>query len=129
MALSKQASLVAAAVVASSFVMQIPVAHAESTGDLPERCHYVYASATHRMAAVLVGLVNKADAYTELRYAQEAVQLAINLECPKEPMLKSIDCAVDLVKRQQGTMLDVPQSIECVETSTGQPFPTFSDVD
>lgn len=101
--------------------------HAQATTELPERCSYIYASATHRMAAVMVGLVNRADAYTELRYAQDAVQLSINLDCPKAPMLKSIDCAIDLVKRQQGTMLDVTQSIQCVEESTGQPFPRFSD--
>ena len=103
------------------------VAEEAGGGVIPDRCHYIYASATHRMATAVVGLVNQMNAYAELRHAHEAVQLSINLGCRTAPMIDAVDCAISMVKSGGGAMIPARQVVACVEANTGQPFPALEN--
>lgn len=90
---------------------------------VPDRCAYVYAAAAYNVANLVFKQVTEFGDPDATQRAHIAVQLTRNLECPVEPMLKAIDCAVALVRKSGGTQVTEPQTVGCVSAAMGHPFP------
>ena len=96
---------------------------AQNAKSIPDHCAYLYAVSTVRTTNVVTGLVNSLDAYEEISLANDAVQLTRNLNCPIEPLERSVDCAVQEVKRTDGQQIDVLFVVDCVENNLGRKLP------
>ncbi len=113
--------------VAAGIVLVLPAPSTLSAEPLPDRCAYIYAAATYNMAFLVHKQINELGDPEAARRAHISIQLARNLECPVEPMLAAVDCAVSLVRENGGAEVTEPQAVACVAEAMGSPFPRVSD--